>query len=43
MSLSDLASLGSFVSGFAILISLIYAGLQLRAFARAAQESRAIA
>jgi hypothetical protein len=30
MSLSDLASLGSFVSGIAILISLIYVSLQLR-------------
>jgi hypothetical protein len=30
MSLSDLASLGSFVSGFAVLISLIYLSLQVR-------------
>jgi len=30
MSLSDLASLGSFVSGFAVLISLIYLTLQVR-------------
>lgn len=30
MLLSDLASLGSFVSGFAVLISLIYLGLQVR-------------
>ena len=30
MSLSDLASLGSFVSGFAVLISLIYLALQVR-------------
>jgi hypothetical protein len=30
MSLSDLASLGSFVSGFAVLVSLIYLGLQVR-------------
>jgi hypothetical protein len=29
MSLSDLASLGSFVSGFAVLISLIYLALQV--------------
>ena len=43
MSLSDLASLGSFVSGLAILVSLIYAGLQLRAFAKAAHESRVVA
>jgi hypothetical protein len=30
MSLSDLASLGSFVNGFAVLISLIYLSLQVR-------------
>src|SRR5215475_3016805 len=30
MSLSDLASLGSFVSGFAVLISLIYLALQVK-------------
>ena len=30
MSLSDLASLGSFVSGFAVLISLVYLALQVR-------------
>jgi hypothetical protein len=30
MSLSDLASLGSFVSGVAVLISLIYVGYQVR-------------
>jgi hypothetical protein len=30
MSLSDLASVGSFVSGFAVLISLIYLSLQVR-------------
>ena len=30
MSLSDLASLGSFVSGFAVLVSLIYLSLQIR-------------
>lgn len=30
MSLSDLASLGSFVSGFAVLASLIYLSLQIR-------------
>jgi hypothetical protein len=30
MSLSDLASLGSFVSGFAVVISLIYLALQVR-------------
>ncbi|HVZ85847.1 MAG TPA: hypothetical protein VHG72_02690 [Polyangia bacterium] len=30
MSLSDLAALGSFVSGFAVLISLIYLALQVR-------------
>src|SRR5215467_2249418 len=30
MSLSDLASLGSFVSGFAVLMSLLYLALQVR-------------
>ncbi len=30
MSLSDLASVGSFVSGFAVLISLIYLALQVK-------------
>src|ERR1700691_5983351 len=30
MSLSDLASLGSFVSGIAVLISLVYLSLQVR-------------
>ena len=30
MSLSDLAALGSFVSGFAVLASLIYLALQTR-------------
>src|SRR5215813_7660472 len=30
MSLSDLASLGSFINGFAVLISLIYLSLQVR-------------
>src|SRR5215472_12794875 len=30
MSLSDLASLGSFVSGFAVLVSLVYLALQTR-------------
>jgi hypothetical protein len=30
MSLSDLASVGSFVSGFAVLISLVYLALQVR-------------
>jgi hypothetical protein len=30
MSLSDLASVGSFVSGFAVLVSLIYLALQVR-------------
>ena len=30
MSLSDLASLGSFVSGFAVLLSVIYLALQVR-------------
>jgi hypothetical protein len=34
MSLSDLASLGSFVSGIAVLASLIYLALQLRQSAR---------
>ena len=30
MSLSDLASIGGFVSGFAVLVSLIYLSLQIR-------------
>ena len=30
MSLSELASLGSFVSGFAVLVSLVYLALQVR-------------
>jgi len=30
MSLADLASLGSFVSGFAVLVSLVYLALQVR-------------
>ena len=30
MSLADLASIGSFVSGIAVLVSLIYLGLQVR-------------
>jgi hypothetical protein len=34
MSLSDLASLGSFVSGVAVLVSLVYLALQLRQSAR---------
>src|SRR5579859_6744204 len=34
MSLSDLASVGSFVSGVAVLFSLIYLALQLRQSAR---------
>ena len=39
MSLSDLAALGSFVSGVAILVSLIYVALQLR---QAAKHQRAL-
>jgi hypothetical protein len=39
MSLSDLASLGSFVSGFAVLISLIYLALQVRQTERNQQIS----
>jgi hypothetical protein len=39
MSLSDLASLGSFVSGVAILVSLIYVALQLR---QSAKHQRAL-
>src|SRR5215469_2944810 len=34
MSLSDLASLGSFVSGIAVLVSLVYLALQTRALTR---------
>jgi hypothetical protein len=39
MSLSDLASLGSFVSGFAVLVSLIYLALQVRQTKRNQQIS----
>src|ERR1700691_4480843 len=39
MSLSDLASLGSFVSGFAVLLSLIYLALQVRQTERNQQIS----
>ena len=39
MSLSDLASLGSFISGFAVLISLIYLALQVRQTERNQQIS----
>jgi len=39
MSLSDLASVGSFVSGFAVLASLIYLALQVRATERNQQVS----
>ena len=39
MSLSNLASLGSFVSGFAVLISLIYLALQVRQTERNQQIS----
>jgi hypothetical protein len=39
MSLSDLASLGSFVSGFAVLTSLIYLALQVRQAERNQQVS----
>ncbi len=39
MSLSDLASLGSFVSGFAVLASLIYLSLQVRQTERNQQIS----
>ena len=42
MSLSDLASLGSFVSGFAVLASLIFVGFQLRQNARAVQASTSL-
>lgn len=39
MSLSDLASLGSFVSGFAVLVSLVYLALQVR---QAEKNQRAV-
>jgi hypothetical protein len=39
MSLSDLASLGSFVSGFAVLTSLVYLALQIRQTERNQQIS----
>ncbi len=39
MSLSDLASLGSFISGFAVLTSLVYLALQIRQAERNQQIS----
>jgi len=39
MALSDLAALGSFVSGFAVLVSLIYLALQVRQTERNQQIS----
>src|SRR3569623_381546 len=39
MSLSDLASLGSFVSGFAVLASLVYLSLQVRQTKRNQQSA----
>lgn len=39
MTLSDLASLGSFISGIAVLVSLIYLALQVR---QAEKNQRAI-
>ncbi len=39
MSLSDLASLGSFVSGFAVLASLVYLALQVRQTKRNQQSA----
>ena len=39
MSLSDLASLGSFVSGFAVLASLVYLALQVKQTERNQQTS----
>ena len=39
MSLSDLASLGSFVSGIAVLMSLVYLALQVRQTERNQQIS----
>jgi hypothetical protein len=39
MSLSDLASLGSFVSGFAVLISLIFLYFQLRQLSEQGRQS----
>jgi hypothetical protein len=39
MSLSDLASLGSFVSGFAVLISLIFLYFQLRQVNRQVRQA----
>ncbi len=43
MSLTDLASIGNFVSGVAIVASLIYAALQFRIYAKTAHETRLIA
>jgi hypothetical protein len=42
MSLSDLASLGSFISGLAVLASLIFVGVQIRQNARAVQASTSL-
>ena len=42
MSLSDLASIGTFISGIAIVVSLIYAALQFRVYAKGAHENRYI-
>ena len=39
MSLSDLAAIGSFVSGFAVLASLIFVGVQLRQNTRAVRAA----
>jgi hypothetical protein len=39
MSLSDLASLGSFVSGLAVLVSLLFVGFQLRQNAQAVRAT----
>src|SRR5512135_3499702 len=39
MSLSDLASIGSFVSGIAVLVSLVYLASQVRQAARATRSS----
>src|SRR5208283_134959 len=43
MTLLDLASIGNFVSGVAIVVSLTYAALQFRIYAKAAHETRLVA
>jgi hypothetical protein len=43
MSLSDLASLGSFVSGLAVLISLVYLATEVRQSHRTSIQAKRLA